>query len=313
MTPSAERICVVGAGLMGHGIAQVFACAGHRVAVQDPSAEALATVHARVAVNLARLSLPDEALARITVHEDLAASLEGAAYVFEAAPEDVALKVRLVAQITALAPAGVIVASNTSSMPVAVYTPEAVGAERVIGTHFWNPPYLIPLVEVVQGVHTSAETVARTMALLTAVGKLPVHVRKDVPGFVANRLQHALWREAMSIVQHGIADAETVDLCVKNSFGLRLAVMGPLETADLGGLDLALNIHEQILPFIDGTPGPLQILRDKVAAGELGMKTGQGFRPWTDETAKRAHARLADHLIAALAAGEPPPATPTTT
>jgi len=311
-TTSPERICVVGAGLMGHGIAQVFACAGHLVAVQDPYPETLATVHSRVSANLARLGLPEEALGRITVHEDLADALEGAAFVFEAAPEDVALKVRLVEEITSVVPAGVIVASSTSSMPVALYTPRAVDGRRVIGTHFWNPPYLIPLVEVVQGEHTSTETVARIMDVLSAAGKLPVHVRKDVHGFVANRLQHALWREAMSIVQLGIADAETVDLCVKNSFGLRLAVMGPLETADLGGLDLALNIHEQILPFIDRTPGPLQILRDKVAEGELGMKTGQGFLPWTEESATAAHARLADHLIAALAARKAPPETATT-
>jgi 3-hydroxybutyryl-CoA dehydrogenase len=308
-----ERICVVGAGLMGHGIAQVFACAGHPVAVQDPFPAALATVHARVAANLARLGLPADALGWITVHDDLADALEGAAFVFEAAPEDVTLKVRLVEEITSIAPAGVIVASNTSSMPVSVWAPRAVDGRRVLGAHFWNPPYLIPLVEVVQGEHTSAETVARTMDVLKAAGKLPVHVRKDVQGFVANRLQHALWREAMSIVQLGIADAETVDLCVKNSFGLRLAVMGPIETADLNGLDLVQSIHEQILPFIDRTPGPLQILRDKVAAGELGMKTGQGFLPWTEETAADAHARLADHLIAALAVRTASPDAPTTT
>jgi 3-hydroxybutyryl-CoA dehydrogenase len=312
MGAAPEKIAVVGAGLMGHGIAQVFACAGHPVAVYDPLPTALATVHERVAANLRRLGLPDEALAHISVHERLAEALEGAEFVFEAAPEDVDLKVLLIGEVTAQAPAGTIVASNTSSMPVAVYTPKAIGPERVIGTHFWNPPYLIPLVEVVQGERTSAATVARTMNVLRAAGKLPVHVRKDVPGFVANRLQHALWREAMSIVQHGIADAETVDLCVKNSFGLRLAVMGPLETADLGGLDQVLNIHEQILPFIDRTPGPLQILRDKVAAGELGMKTGQGFLPWSDEAAHAAHARLADHLIAARAAQQSPPDAPTT-
>ena len=312
---AAERphVAVVGAGLMGHGIAQVFACAGCPVCVYDPLPTALATVHARVAANLSRLGLPDEALAHISVHERLAEALEGAEFVFEAAPENVDLKVRLIGEITALVPASTIVASNTSSMPVSLYTPRAVGPERVIGTHFWNPPYLIPLVEVVQGERTSAATAERTMDVLRTAGKLPVHVRKDVPGFVANRLQHALWREAMSIVQNGIADAETVDLCVKNSFGLRLAVMGPLETADLGGLDQVLNIHEQILPFIERTPGPLQILRDKVAAGELGMKTGQGFLPWTEEAVAAAHARLADHLIAALAPKKSPRCAPTTT
>ncbi len=312
MATGHPHVAVVGAGLMGHGLAQVFACAGHPVAVYDPQPAMLATVHARVAANLSRLGLPDEALAGISVHERLGEALEGAGFVFEAAPENVALKVRLIGEITAQAPAGAIVASNTSSMPVSVYTPRAVGPERVIGTHFWNPPYLIPLVEVVQGERTSAATVERTVAMLSAAGKLPVHVRKDVPGFVANRLQHALWREAMSIVQNGIADAETVDLCVKNSFGLRLAVMGPLETADLGGLDQVLSIHEQILPFIECAPGPLQILRDKVAAGELGMKSGQGFRPWSEEAATAAHARLADHLTAALATKKAPPDAPTT-
>jgi len=319
MTPTRERIAVVGAGLMGHGLAQVFAVAGHEVTVQDPSPQALATVHERVAANLRRLGLPDEALARISIHERLEGAVEGAAFVFEAAPEDISLKVRLVEDITRLAQADVVVASNTSSMPVSAYVARAVGPDRVIGTHFWNPPYLIPLVEVVQGESTSPSTVRRTLDVLRDAGKLPVHVRKDVPGFVANRLQHALWREAMAIVQHGIADAETVDLCVKNSFGLRLAVMGPLETADLGGLDLALNIHEQILPFIDRTPGPLQILRDKVAAGELGMKSGQGFLPWTEDTARAAHARLGDHLVAALSARaerapqHPPDESPETT
>ena len=302
MTPVRAPIAVVGAGLMGHGIAQVFACAGHPVAVQDPVAEALATVPRRVAANLGRLGLSEEALERISLHTRLEDALPGAAFVFEAAPEDVELKRALMEEITTISSADAIVASTTSSMPVAVFCSRATGKARVIGAHWWNPPYLIPLVEVVQGDETSAETVARTMDLLSAVGKLPVHVRKDVPGFVANRLQHALWREAMSIVQHGICDAETVDLCVKNSFGLRLAVLGPLETADLGGLDLALSIHEQILPFIDRTPGPLPILREKVAAGALGMKTGRGFRTWTEEQATDAHARLVDHLAAALAA-----------
>ena len=305
MTPVRAPIAVVGAGLMGHGIAQVFACAGHPVAVHDPAAGALATVHRRVAVNLSRLGLSDEALECISLHARLEDAVQGAAFVFEAAPEEVELKRALMEEITTIASADAIVASNTSSMPVAVFAERVADRTRVIGTHWWNPPHLIPLVEVVQGDDTSAETVARTMDLLIAVGKLPVHLRKDVPGFVANRMQHALWREAMSIVQHGICDAETVDLCVKNSFGLRLAVLGPLETADLGGLDLALNIHEQILPFIDGTPGPLPILRDKVAAGDLGMKTGRGFRTWTEEQASAAHARLAEHLAAALAAHPP--------
>ena len=297
-----ERIAVIGAGLMGHGIAQVFAVAGHTVRVQDPFPEALASLHARVTANLRRLGLPEEAAERITPCAEIADAVDGAAFVFEAAPEDVALKQDLMARITDVAEPSTVIASNTSSMPVAIYAKTARGRERVVGTHFWNPPYLIPLVEVVQGAETSAAVVEATMRLLAAAGKLPVHVRKDVPGFIANRLQHALWREAIALVQDGICDAETVDLCIKNSFGLRLSVMGPLETADLNGLDMILSIHEQILPFIDRTPGPLQILKDKVAAGDLGMKTGRGFLEWTPEQAAAARQALSDHLITALAA-----------
>jgi 3-hydroxybutyryl-CoA dehydrogenase len=302
-----ERIAVIGAGLMGHGIAQVFACAGHAVAVQDPYPAALAALHDRVAANLRRLGLSEAPLQLISAHERLEDAVQGAAFVFEAAPEDVALKQELLARLTQLAGPEAIVASNTSSMPVGLIFKNATGLHRAVGTHWWNPPFLIPLVEVVQGEQTSAATIDKTMALLSAVGKLPVHVRKDVPGFVANRLQHALWREAIALVQGGVCDAETVDICIKNSFGLRLSVLGPLETADLVGLDMTLSIHEQILPFIDRTPGPLQILKDKVAAGDLGMKTGLGFRAWTEEEAAATRQRLADHLAAVLAPGKGTP------
>ncbi|MGZ4198848.1 MAG: 3-hydroxyacyl-CoA dehydrogenase family protein [Thermoleophilia bacterium] len=300
---AAERIAVIGAGLMGHGIAQVFACAGHDVSVQDPFPEALASLRERVAANLRLLGLPEAAVEHITPCREVADAVAEATFIFEAAPEDVALKQDLMARITTCAAPSAVIASNTSSMPVATYAETARGRERVVGAHWWNPPYLIPLVEVVQGVETSPATVEATMALLSAAGKLPVLVRKDVPGFIANRLQHALWREAIALVQNGICDAETVDLCIRNSFGLRLPVMGPLETADLVGLDMILSIHEQILPYIDRTPGPLQILVDKVEAGDLGMKSGRGFREWTPDEAAAARRRLTDHLIAALVTG----------
>ena len=313
---SPERIAVLGAGLMGHGIAQVFALAGHAVTVQDPVPAALASLHERVAANLRRLGADEAAVSRISACDDLAEAVAGADFVIEAAPEDVTVKQDLMARVTACAPPEAIVASNTSSMPVATYAERARGRERVVGAHWWNPPYMIPLVEVVRGPETCGATVEATMALLAGAGKLPVLVRKDVPGFIANRLQHALWREAMALVQDGVCDAETVDLCIRNSFGMRLPVMGPLETADLVGLDMVLSIHEQILPAIDRTPGPLAVLSDKVAAGDLGMKSGRGFREWTPDEAAAARRRLSDYLIAAVAAtgddgpGSPGPAAP---
>ena len=134
------------------------------------------------------------------------------------------------------------------------------------------------------------------MALLRSVGKTVVHVRKDVPGFIGNRLQHALWREAIALVQNGVCDAETVDTVVKAGFGRRLAVIGPLENADLIGTDLTLDIHQNVLPDLDRTPGPLAYLTGLVGAGRLGFKSGEGFRKWTPEEQAALRARVTAHL-----------------
>jgi 3-hydroxybutyryl-CoA dehydrogenase len=136
------------------------------------------------------------------------------------------------------------------------------------------------------------------MELLKSVGKSPAHVTKDVPGFVANRLQHALWREAIAMVAAGICDAATLDACVKNSFGLRLAVLGPLENADLVGLDLTLDIHRTIIPELDRSDGPHPYLESQVAAGRLGFKSGEGFRAWSDREMNDLRRKLAAHLLA---------------
>ena len=150
--------------------------------------------------------------------------------------------------------------------------------------------------EVVEAERTAADVVARTIALLGSVGKEAVHVQRDVPGFVGNRLQHALWREAFALVADGVCDAETVDRVVKASFGRRLAVMGPIETADYVGLDLTLDIHEQIISDLDRAPGPSPRLRELVEEGRLGMKAGAGFRDWEPDAPARARETLMAHL-----------------
>jgi 3-hydroxybutyryl-CoA dehydrogenase len=279
-----ERVAVVGAGLMGHGIAQAFAEAGAPVAVWDPDAEVRASVHDRVRANLRALGRTAEAvdavLGRVTVLANLEPAVDGAEVVIEAAPEDLGIKQRLFERLGELAGPGTMLATNTSVIPVARITERTRNRGRALGTHWWNPPYLIPLVEVVQAEATDPEVVERMLRLLAAAGKTPVHVRRDVPGFVGNRLQHALWREAFRLVEDGVCDAETVDVVVKSSFGRRLGVLGPIENADLVGLDLTLAIHEYLLPDLDRTPGPAAVLRDKVARGELGRKTGKGFFDW---------------------------------
>ncbi|MEM7026336.1 MAG: 3-hydroxyacyl-CoA dehydrogenase family protein [Pseudomonadota bacterium] len=287
---------IIGAGLMGHGIAQVFAAAGDRVRVHDTSADSLATLNARIEANLIALGQDPAAAQHIEACSSLAAAVADADLVIEAAPEKLELKRKIFEALEEHAPAGAILASNTSVIPITAITGALRSAERAIGTHWWNPAYLIPLVEVIESPRTAPAVVQRTIDLLQELGKTPVHVRKDVPGFVGNRLQHALWREAMALVQERVCDAETVDTVVKASFGRRLAVLGPLENADLVGLDLTLDIHQHVLPALDRTPEPLAILHDKVAEGDLGMKTGRGFRHWTDDQAAALHEGVVNHL-----------------
>jgi 3-hydroxybutyryl-CoA dehydrogenase len=305
-----RRVAIVGAGLMGHGLAQVFAEAGAEVSIHDPARAQLGTVHERVKANLEALGRDPAATHRITTCESLADAVTEAEYVTEAGPEDPALKQSIFKALDELARPDAILATNTSSIPIEQIAGGAINRNRVIGTHWWNPPYLIPLVEVVPTSDTDETTTTRTIELLSTAGKTAVRVKRDVPGFVGNRLQHALWREAVALVAQGICDAETVDTVVKSSFGLRLSVLGPLENADLVGLDLTLAIHEQVLPDIDRTPGPSPYLLELVSQGRLGMKTGEGFRSWTPSEADAVRQRLTAHLnTATRGTGAPMPAT----
>jgi 3-hydroxybutyryl-CoA dehydrogenase len=242
------------------------------------------------------------ALHRIRSTDDLAAAVRDVSFITEAAPERLELKRTLFAELERLARGDAILASNSSVIPIGRITAGLASASRMVGTHWWNPAPLIPLVEVIQGERTSAQTVSSTMDVLRGIGKAPAHVRKDIAGFVANRLQHALWREAIAMVAEGVCDAATLDECVKNSFGLRLAVLGPLENADLVGLDLTLDIHRTIIPELDRHDGPHEFLSAQVQAGHLGFKTKEGFRGWTDEEMAALRARLTQHLVAAAQA-----------
>lgn len=291
-----ERIAVIGAGLMGHGIAQVFASAGYEVAVHDPFPDVLARVPERVRANLNAIGKPAAWADRISLHGKIQEAVAEANVVFEAAPEKLALKQDIFLELAERTHPDCILASNTSVIPISEIAAKVSNSQRVLGTHWWNPPYLIPLVEVVQTPRTDPKYVERCMELLRRVGKVPVHVRRDVPGFVGNRLQHALWREAISIVAAGVCDAETVDLVVKNSFGIRLPVLGPLENADLVGLDLTLDIHNVILRHLESSGEPSELLERYVKEQRLGMKTGQGFYDWTPESQRRVRDRLIQHL-----------------
>lgn len=300
MVSKKQQIAVIGAGLMGHGIALTLARAGQYVRITDPIAAARDSVSARIWQSMEAMGLNDaqitKTLKMIEICSTAAGAVREADVVFEAAPEKLALKQSIFAEVEEHASEACILASNTSVMPITDIMSGLRLKHRAVGTHWWNPPHMIPLVEVVKTKWTDDATAQAMFGLLADAGKTPVMVNKDVPGFIGNRMQHALWREAISMVEHGICDAEAVDTVIKSCFGRRLSVLGPLENADLVGTDLTLDIHNTVLADLDNRPGPSPYLEKLVANGKLGMKSGQGFRNWTETEADQVRKRVATHL-----------------
>lgn len=296
MSQERSQIAVVGAGLMGHGIAWLFADAGHSVRLFDQSANALAAAPTRLAEISALLGRGDEIAGRIELAGSLAKAVAEADFVIEAVSENAAVKQALFAELEKLCKPDAILATNTSALPITTVAALLVDKSRLVGTHFWNPPHLVPLVEVVETEHGNRAAVDKTMALMKAAGRHPVHVRRDVPGFIGNRLQHALKREAIALVAAGVCDAETIDDVVKLGFGRRLAFLGPMEQSDLVGLDLTKAIHDTLLPDLDRSESTQPYLLEKVASGKLGMKTGEGLRRWTPEAAAAVRQKLSTEL-----------------
>ncbi len=299
------QIAVIGAGLMGHGLAQIFATKGCQVVLMDLKQDLLDKAIENIRSNLLLMSQNgigteqdiEPALQSITTTIDLKNAGEGAQFVVEAVAEKLEIKQRIFQELDAVCPSDTILATNTSVISITEIAEKASNRQRIVGTHFWNPPFLIPLVEVIKGRDTDPKVVDDTISFMKKMGKHPVRVEKDVPGFVGNRLQHALWREALSIVEQGIASPETVDEVIKNGFGIRLPVLGPLENMDLAGLDLTLAIHDYIFKHLDISQEASPLLRQKVKDGELGFKSSRGFSEWTEETMALSRKNLLEYLL----------------
>ncbi len=302
-----NKILIVGAGMMGKNIAFVLTESPDVTVTLTDIAEQ--DVRGGIRTNCRQLVehgvLSEDALERrldrIAFTTDMTGeAVKNAELVIEAVFEDMALKQKTFATLEAHCAPDTIFCTNTSVMSPSEISAGLKHRERFVGTHFWNPAHLIPLVEVVKSDATSDETAQAVMALLKSAGKKPVLCKKDVPGFIANRMQHALWREAISIVEHGIADAETVDEAVKNSFGLRLPQLGPLENADMVGNDLTYSIHDYILPHLESSGQPSPYLKSLCDDGDLGFKSGQGFMTWSSERAETVRDELNLYLIKKL-------------
>lgn len=303
-----DRVAIVGTGIMGTGIALAFARAGYQVTAIDTRQDSLdrARNTLRVACDelvqggLLRSSEVEGILGRVRLTLRGDEPLSSADYVTEAVPEILDLKQQVFERCGILCPTGTVVASNTSTMSISEIAARMKHAERAVVTHWFIPPHVMPVVEVVPGAGTSEQTVQLTKSLLQKVGKQPV-VCKENPGFIHNYVQLAMTRAAMSLVERGVCSAEDVDTVVTNGFALRLAQLGPIRSVDYAGLETALHALQYVYEKTgDAAFQPPAILKEKVAKGELGLKSGKGFYAYSDEEALKFSALANEVVMQAL-------------
>lgn len=302
-----ENVAVIGGGLIGLGIAHQFAALGFPVTMFNRAAASSrrarqrlhTTVQRYVSAGLMSPEAAERCRQGIVWRTDLAATVADADAVIEAVVEDVEVKQRLLAQLDALCPPPVILASTTSGLSITALAAEVGDPARVIGAHHFNPPPLIPGVEVVAGEQTSQDTIQRTTTLLRRAGKEPVLV-SDVPGFVVGRLSTALRREAWSIVEEGIASADTVDSIWRATLGRAYAAQGPLEISDSSGIDVLLRVHSYLEPELTPPSTPSAMVARMVGSGQLGHKSGEGFYSWTPQRLELLYRRV-ERVLGAIA------------
>lgn len=287
-----EKVAVIGAGMMGPGIAAVVALAGFDVTLvgrrPDRVADGVKSAHAVMdqLLNCDLTTGSAVARAKLAVRgaTDLDAAVQGVQLVIEAISENLELKQQLFQHLDRLTPPEVILATNTSGLSVTKISMHSTHRERIATTHFWMPAHLVPLVEVVMSPDTSEQTAQTLLGFLRHCGKKPALVRKDLPGQLANRILQGMIREATNLVQEGVATPEDVDNAIKNGLGIRLPVWGIIEHIDAVGLDLCLNVQNSVLPALNNEPHAAQLFADKVKQGNLGVKTGKGFYDWNTKS-----------------------------
>lgn len=299
---SSRTAAIVGGGTMGTDIAAIFIAGGWNVHLVEPLRERWPAALARIRQSAAQLEKPP---ATDKMPVDMLAQVGGLPWrtlsiVIECIPEKLELKQALFSEMEKMAPAGLPLASNSSSFPISDISRGLRTRERMLGLHFFMPAHLVPAVEVIRGEATDPALCAQCSDLMRSLGKVPVNVKKDIPGFLANRLQHALAREAFALIDAGLASAEDVDAAVRFGFGLRYLAAGPVLQKDIAGLDIHFAAAQTMYPSLANNSEPSASLRDKVAAGKLGMKTGEGFYRWTPESAAMEKARYELALLDAL-------------
>jgi 3-hydroxybutyryl-CoA dehydrogenase len=304
MTPDRLAVvAVIGNGIIGHGVAQIFAMAGKPVILIGRSKDSLSLARQKIADSLAdfarhELVSGDDVAAildRVTLSTELTDAAR-AQLAIEAVTEDLALKLDLFGKLDTICPPPAVLASS-SGQPASALVAQVRHRERVIATHFWYPPQLIPLVEVCAGPETAPDVVDWVCGELRAAGKEPAVIDKEIPGFIGNRLQFAMLREAWALWASGAASAAAIDSVVRHSFGRRVAVTGPLESADVGGLQTMYHFGRSLLPALDTAPEPAAEVAELVAAGANGLSNGRGVHDWSKRDGKALLAARMDELF----------------
>jgi len=286
-----KNIAVIGTGIMGHGIAQVCAQAGYKTSITRRRVELLQESIGKIKSNLQMLvekefitkDEADNAVSKIQGRKNIAEAVSDADFVIESVVEDMNVKKSVFREFDKSSPKHAILTTNTSSFSITEIASATERQDKVAGMHWWNPPYLMPLVEIVRGEKTSDETTNVIRDLVTKLGKVPATC-KDSPGFIGVRLQSALVNDAISILEEGLASAEDIDTAVKMTLGFRTPILGPLETVDLGGMDTFFNAYDYLYKKLGEKYKPPDLLRNKAKAGELGIKTGKGFYDYTGKS-----------------------------
>lgn len=300
-----KNISVLGTGTMGHGIALLSAISKLNVKIYGRSDESLArgfssiknSIHILTNHGKINDSEAKSILNRITGVKTIEEAVKDTDFIIESLAENLDLKRNFFKKMDSLCKKEVILATNTSGLSPTKIAEGTKYPERVVVAHFWNPPQLIPLVEIVPGEKTSKDTISKTKELIEFIGKKPVCMEKECPGFIGNRLQLALLREAMYIVEQGFAKPEEVDKAIEYGHGRRLPVTGPLMSADLGGLDIFYNVSSYLFKELCDYKDPFDMMKDKVAHGNLGSKSGEGFYKWSKEATYEKQKDRSDVLL----------------
>lgn len=297
-----QGVVIIGGGIMGGDIAIIFAAGNWNVHVMSPSEKTRASLPARLKTGLGKLGASESAAANVKTYSKLEdIPWQDVDLVIEAATEDLELKKKLFAQLETLARPDIPLASNTSTFPIGEIGGHLKTRSRVVGLHYFMPAHLVPLVEIIQADFSDPKVGDALEAQQKALGKAPVRVNKDIPGFIGNRLQHAMMREALYLVADGVVSPEGIDTAVRYGFGFRFLACGPMTQKEMSGWDTNLYAGNSLYPSLHAEKAPPQFLKDMIAKNHIGMKTKRGLWEWTDESVAKEKARIEKVLQQAFA------------